>query len=759
MQAAFAQLSQGASFSRRDRAKLADDARPMQAQQGRSVPLNAGGLGAHIPAKLDFFASAPTPASASTATSASVSRGSKRAAESDGDDDDDDDQDDTRGRKKSVAAAASKKPRHQTEDLDDDDEGEADGANGAAGLNKKKAAKQASKAKDRRGKGTSADDEDEQQVHLFAQSKAQAVKSKAAKAKAGKSAADAEQQEAQDDAEAERRREINRHQQEVAVFRKQLGIHIHGAEAPEPMRTFDATNPRTNKPYFSKTVQRNVAALGFTEPTPIQMQTMPVLLQRTELLAHAPTGSGKTAAFALPIIEALDRHVSGGGVRALIISPTRELAQQIHREFSRLAEGRGLKISLLTKSVAAGAQLPTRGIVADDDSSDDEEDEEDEDEEDEDEDDDEDALSDDDVPTTKHKALKSAQKSKGKAPMAVTKSKKAPQMEVADEQPAVKPRVATPDFDVLVTTPMRLVNILRQVELSLASVEWLICDEADNLFGMGFLEQVDEILAACSNPNITRALFSATMPSGVEEVARTLLNQPLRVGIGAGNMATENVKQQLLFVGREEGKILAIQQMIQKGVRPPILVFVQSVDRAKQLHREMLYEKMNVDVIHAERTSLERETAIKNFRTGKTWFLIATELLARGMDFKGVNLVINFDFPQTAESYIHRIGRTGRAGRPGEAITFFTKEDSINLRTVVNVMKESGCDVPEWMLSLQKPNKSTRKRLAKKPIQRDDISATSAYDRERQAKRRQFIEHSKAKGKGANKPKAATKSQ
>jgi ATP-dependent RNA helicase DDX52/ROK1 len=180
----------------------------------------------------------------------------------------------------------------------------------------------------------------------------------------------------------------------------------------------------------------------------------------------------------------------------------------------------------------------------------------------------------------------------------------------------------------------------------------------------------------------------------------------------------------LLFVGSEEGKLVAIRQLVQKGLKPPVLLFVQSIERAKELFHELIYDGINVDVIHSERTKaqvsnlasnlayhlrcalthpLQRDNIIDQFRAGRIWVLISTELMARGLDFKGVNLVINYDFPQTVQSYIHRIGRTGRAGRSGEAITYFTKEDAPYLKSIVNVMRESGCEVPEWMLTMKKP--------------------------------------------------------
>merc|ERR1712142_1092876 len=160
------------------------------------------------------------------------------------------------------------------------------------------------------------------------------------------------------------------------------------------------------------------------------------------------------------------------------------------------------------------------------------------------------------------------------------------------------------------------------------------------------------------------------------------------------------------------------RSLVQKGLQPPVLIFVQTKERAQQLFKELLYDGINVDVIHSERSEQQRENTVRAFRSGDIWVLICTELLGRGIDFKGVNLVINYDFPPSAVSYIHRIGRTGRAGRPGKAVTFFTEQDRIVLRTIAEVMKNSGCDVPDYMLSLKKPSRDDRKKLAAKAPKR-----------------------------------------
>lgn len=407
-------------------------------------------------------------------------------------------------------------------------------------------------------------------------------------------------------------------------LRRSLGIHVSGSDIPPPFLRFTdlSQEPLKVSQFIVDNLSRPVleGGAGYKAPTPIQQQAVPILLAGRELLACAPTGSGKTAAFAIPILAALRKpSASGVGFRALVLSPTRELAEQTHRCFTALSHGRAFKIFHLSK---ANANANTFGSAA------------------------------------------------------AAQSKR----------------------DILITTPMRLVNLIQTESIDLSAVEYLILDEADRLFELGFLEQVDTVMSACTNPRLRRALFSATMQQGVETLARTVLRDPIRLTIGVRNSATSSIQQELLFVSSEEGKLLAFRQMMQRGLEIPVLIFVQSKDRAAQLYNELVYENLQVDVIHADRTANQREQSIRKFRSGAVWVLICTDLMARGIDFKGVRTVINYDFPQSLVSYIHRIGRTGRAGAQGKAITFFTEIDTPLLGGVARLVKASGSEVPEWML-------------------------------------------------------------
>ncbi|CAG8576898.1 4770_t:CDS:10, partial [Diversispora eburnea] len=415
-------------------------------------------------------------------------------------------------------------------------------------------------------------------------------------------------------------------QDDIKMFRKRHKIRVYGTDIPNPFGSFKDLETQYN---FQSYLIRNLESSTYKQPTPIQMQA------GRDLMAMAPTGSGKTLAYILPILHDL-KGSEKMGYRALIISPTRELAKQI---------------CMLTKTSAATQSQATH---------------------------------------------------------------------------------LRPKFDILISTPLRLVHAIQEEKIDLKNVHHLILDEADKLLELGFLEQTDVIFSACTNIKLQKSLYSATLPSGVEALADNFMKDPIRVVIGLKNAAVDTINQKLVYVGQEEGKLIAVRQMIQRGeLKPPVLIFVQSIDRSKELFHELIYDGINVDVIHSERTKVQRDSIVLNFRQGKIWVLIATELMARGMDFKGVNLVINYDFPQSVQSYIHRIGRTGRAGKSGEAITFYTKEDAPFLKSIVNVMKDSGCEVPDWMLKLKNPTKESKQELRKKPIKRKGIDTRSDYDKKK----------------------------
>lgn len=193
---------------------------------------------------------------------------------------------------------------------------------------------------------------------------------------------------------------------------------------------------------------------------------------------------------------------------------------------------------------------------------------------------------------------------------------------------------------------------------------------------------------------VTKFLFSATMQPNILELVKNVMNDPIQIQIGVKNATASCVKQKIVYVGKEDAKLMTLRQELKEGFAPPMLIFVQSKHRAKELYHELLYDGLNVNVIHGDRKKEERDEIMQQFRLGDIWILICTDLMSRGIDFKTVNSVINFDFPTSLVSYIHRVGRTGRAGREGTATTYFTDEDTPFVKTIANLMQKSGQEVP-----------------------------------------------------------------
>lgn len=456
--------------------------------------------------------------------------------------------------------------------------------------------------------------------------------------------------------------------EDAAKLRKSYKGNITGEDAPLPIGSFEDLITRFQ---FDKRLLNNLIENNFTEPTPIQCEGIPMTLNERDILACAPTGSGKTLAFLIPLLQQIINDKSKPSLKGLIISPTKELANQIFLECSKLAnrifldKKRPLQVALLSKSLSA--------------------------------------------------------KLKNKV--------------ISDKK-----------YDIIISTPLRLIDIVKSESLNLNSVKHLVFDEADKLFDKTFLEQTDDILSLCTDPNLHKSMFSATIPSNVEEIAKSIMMDPVRIIIGHKEAANASIEQKLVFCGNEEGKLIAIRQLIQQGeFRPPVIIFLESITRAKALFHELLYDKLNVDVIHAERTQVQRSKIIERFKKGELWCLICTDVLARGVDFKGVNLVINYDVPRSAQAYVHRIGRTGRGGREGKAVTFYTKQDSLAIKPIINVMKQSGCEISEWMEKISKITKKEKELIkrGKAHGERRQISTVPKVMKERKRQRHEMIEASK----------------
>ncbi|EIW66238.1 hypothetical protein TREMEDRAFT_41061 [Tremella mesenterica DSM 1558] len=311
-----------------------------------------------------------------------------------------------------------------------------------------------------------------------------------------------------------------------------------------------------------------------------------------------------------------------------------------------------------------------------------------------------------------------------------------------------KTRRAGLGIDILVATPERLHHLINEQRVSLAETSHIILDEADRLLSPDFLPQVEPIVEACTHPKVQKCLLSATIPAGAEALARTWLREGgVRIVVGIKDSAVTTVDQSLVFTATESGKLMTLRQLISSGDLPyPSLIFVQSIERAEELCKTLALEGVKVDMVHGGRSRTKREEAVVRFRKGDVWILVVTEVLARGMDFRGVKVVINYDFPQTVQSYIHRVGRTGRAGRPGKAITFFSHEDGPYLRTIANVLRSSGCPVPQYMLDLPAPSKNQKRHLAKVPVKRKSVGGGGRdVGKEKSQKKREMKEASKRK--------------
>lgn len=300
-------------------------------------------------------------------------------------------------------------------------------------------------------------------------------------------------------------------------------------------------------------------------------------------------------------------------------------------------------------------------------------------------------------------------------------------------------------YAIIVSTPLRLLDVVKNGHVDLSEVEELVIDEADRLFDKGFVEQTDALLAECTHPYLRKLCFSATIPASVEDLAKSIMRDPIRIIVGQKDTASSTIEQKLVFTGSEDGKLIAIRQMIQAGeFKPPVIIFLQLITRAKALFHELLYDKLNVDVIHAERTPKQRDEVIKRFKNGDIWVLITTDVLSRGVDFKAVNLVINYDVPQTAQAYVHRIGRTGRGGKSGRAVTFFTKEDTMAVKPIVNAMKQSGSTgYSDWMENMSRLTTNEKRRVKTQQTERKQISTVPKIVKQKRKMRQEMIEASK----------------
>jgi ATP-dependent RNA helicase RhlE len=346
---------------------------------------------------------------------------------------------------------------------------------------------------------------------------------------------------------------------------------------------------------LSEEALRGVQAAGYVEPTPIQIRAIPVILAGKDIIGAAQTGTGKTAAFALPILTLLKTH---GKCRCLVLEPTRELAAQVETAFRDYGRFANLKTSVVFGGVGYGEQKQQlqRGV------------------------------------------------------------------------------------DIVVATPGRLLDLLGQGTLHLRDVNMLVLDEVDRMLDMGFLPDVRKIVERCPKARQT-LLFSATIPPEIERLAAWVLRQPEKIEIGISRAPAETVTHACYPVATSQ-KFQLLAALLQRTNFDSVLIFSRTKHGADKIASRLKAEQHAVAALHSNRTQRERVEALQGFKSGKYEVMVATDIAARGLDVEGITHVINYDVPQHPEDYVHRIGRTGRAQKVGDAFTLVTIEELEYLRAI-----------------------------------------------------------------------------
>ena len=334
--------------------------------------------------------------------------------------------------------------------------------------------------------------------------------------------------------------------------------------------------------------------LGFKTPTSIQYKAIPIAIEGKDIIGIAQTGTGKTLAFAIPLVQQILKTGKGGG---LIILPTRELALQINESIQKIGRGFGIKTAVLI----GGA--PIRNQV----------------------------------------------------------------LAIRDNP------------HIIIGTPGRIIDHLEQKTLNLRGVAILVLDEADRMFDMGFAPQINKILQVVPKDRQTM-LFSATMPDGIVKIAINHMKLPVRVEIAKSGTTAENVEHELFVVKREQRAPL-LRKLLQE-YKGSVLIFLRTKFGARKTCIDLRNSGISVAEIHSNRTLGQRREALEGFKLGRYRVLVATDIASRGIDVKGIELVINFDLPENPEDYVHRIGRTGRAGMAGRAISFALPDQGAKVRDI-----------------------------------------------------------------------------
>ncbi len=341
---------------------------------------------------------------------------------------------------------------------------------------------------------------------------------------------------------------------------------------------------------------------NYTEPTPIQERAIPLLLDKNDVLGSAQTGTGKTAAFAIPILQHLFNEQRNGHshqqIKALVITPTRELAIQISESFTTYGKYTGIRNTVIFGGVNQRPQTDAlrRGV------------------------------------------------------------------------------------DVLVATPGRLLDLMDQGFVKLKDIEYFVLDEADRMLDMGFINDIRKIIAKL--PSRRQSLFfSATMPDNIVELSRKILQNPRKVDVSPVSSAAETIQQYLYYTNKSTKKDLLLHILEDPGI-DQVLLFSRTKHGADKIARELKKRKIRTEAIHGDKAQNQRQKSLSQFKAGEIRVLVATDIAARGIDIDKLKYVINYDIPNIAETYVHRIGRSGRAGEEGIAISICEPDENVYLREI-----------------------------------------------------------------------------
>jgi ATP-dependent RNA helicase RhlE len=346
---------------------------------------------------------------------------------------------------------------------------------------------------------------------------------------------------------------------------------------------------------------------GYINPTPIQQKAIPHILEGKDIFGCAQTGTGKTAAFALPILQLLHSRPSAPAkkIRALILAPTRELATQISESFTAYGSNLNLRHTVVFGGVGQVPQV---------------------------------------------NALR-----KG--------------------------------VDILIATPGRLLDLMQQGYINLQHIEIFVLDEADRMLDMGFINDIKKVIARLPKQKQT-LLFSATLPDEIRKLATGLLHDPLSVSVTPISSTAEAVKQSVYYVKKEDKRSL-LHHLISEDDIDHALVFTRTKRGADRVAKELNKNGIKAEAIHGDKSQGARERALKGFKNCSIRILVATDIASRGIDVDKLSHVINFEIPEQAETYVHRIGRTGRAGESGKAISFCAKEEVPYMRDITKLIKKN----------------------------------------------------------------------